>query len=292
MLDAAVIALRLLQYLTGSILFGSALFLSFIVPPGVAAQRWAMPMLASAAVTLSIAAMGGLLAQTIAMAGSVELGLSKESLQAMLEMSLGKAAVVRAIDASVAVPLLLLLSGGRPLWVLTGLLGAVAVAIFGWMGHGAASEGAGAQLHLWADIAHALLAALWIGALLGFVMLALSGADARSLRTALMRFSTVGVPLVALLAATGLVNSWFLVGPSNLRALVTTDYGRALSFKLMLFGAMLVLASLNRWRHTAAVAREGASSVALRASLITEALLAVIILALVAWFGMLEPPPS
>ena len=228
----------------------------------------------------------------IAMAGSVELGLTGESLQAMLEMSLGKAALVRAIAATAALPLLLVLPRGRPLWVLTGLLGGVAVASFAWMGHGAASEGAGAQLHLWADIAHALLAALWIGALLGFVMLVLSGADARVLHIALARFSAVGVPLVALLAATGLVNSWFLVGPDNFGTLVTTDYGRGLSLKLVVLVAMLVLASLNRWRHTAAVAKEGTSNPALRATLITEALLGVIILALVAWFGMLEPPAS
>lgn len=292
MLDAAVITLRLLQYLTGSILFGSALFLSFVLPREAAAQSWARPLLAGAALTLSLAALGGLLAQTIAMAGSVELGLTRESLQPMLEMSLGKAALVRAIAAIAALPLLLLLSWGRPLWVLMGLLGAVAVASFGWMGHGAATEGAGAQLHLWADITHALLAALWIGALAAFVMLVLSGAAVATLHVALTRFSTVGVPLVALLAATGLANSWFLVGPSNLRALLTTDYGRGLSFKLGLFVAMLVLASLNRWRHTAAVAKHGASNPALRATLITEALLGVIILALVAWFGMLEPPAN
>ena len=292
MLDAAVIALRLLQYLAGSILFGSALFLSFIVPSEGVAQRWARPLLASSAVTLSIAALGGLLAQTIAMAGSVELGLTRESLLPMLDMSLGKAALVRAAAAIAALPLLLLLQLGRPLWVLTGLLGGVAVATFAWMGHGAASEGAGAQLHLWADIAHALLAALWIGALAGFVMLVLSGAVASTLHAALTRFSGLGVPLVALLAATGLVNSWFLVGPSNLGALVTTGYGRALSLKLVLFVAMLVLASLNRWRHTAAVERNGAPTKALQASLISEALMGMILLALVAWFGMLEPPAS
>ncbi len=50
------------------------------------------------------------------------------------------------------------------------------------MGHGAASEGAGAQLHLLADVAYALLAALWIGELVSFVMLVVSGADAAAQR--------------------------------------------------------------------------------------------------------------
>lgn len=292
MIDTAVIALRLVQYVTGSILFGSALFFVYALPPARPALRWERPLLVSAAFGLALAAVLGLLAQTIALAGSVELGLTKESLQAMAGTSLGTAAIVRAAAAIAAVPLLLSLRRGTLLWGLTGLLGAVAVAGFAWMGHGAAGEGAGAQVHLFADLAHALLAALWVGALVGFVMLVLSGAEGATLHVALTRFSAVGVPLVALLTITGLANSWFLVGPRNLGALVTTGYGRLLSVKLALFAAMLLLASLNRWRHTPAVEREGASNAALRSSIMIEALFGIFILALVAWFGMLEPPMS
>jgi putative copper resistance protein D len=141
-------------------------------------------------------------------------------------------------------------------------------------------------------MAHALVAGIWIGALIGFVMLLLFGSERETLRTALSRFSAVGVPLVVLLVATGLVNSWFLVGLDNLGSLLTTDYGRLLLLKLALFAVMLVLAGLNRWRHTEAISSGGKTLAALRATMLTEALLGVFVLATVAWFGMLEPLAS
>jgi putative copper resistance protein D len=208
----------------------------------------------------------------------------------MIDTGLGKAALVRAAAAFAAVPLLLFFTPGRPVWALAGLFGAVAVASFAWMGHGAATEGAGGQLHLFADLGHALTAAAWVGALIGFVMLVLFGSERDTLHAALTRFSAVGVPLIGLLVATGLVNSWFLVGLENLGSLFTTSYGQLLLLKLALFAVMLVLASLNRWRHTPAIADEDASVATLRTSMIAEALLGILVLALVAWFGMLEPP--
>jgi putative copper resistance protein D len=289
LIDAAVIALRLLQYVAGSILLGSALFLAYGLPRGDESQRWAGPLLVSAAVTLALSALGGLAAQTIALAGSVELGMTRESLDVMIATGLGKGAIVRAVAAIVAVPLLLFMPPGRLLWIVTGSLGAIAAASFAWMGHGAATEGAGAQLHLFADMAHALLAALWIGALVGLVMLVRSRSERTTLRTALMRFSALGLPLVALLVATGLVNSWFLVGPKNLGNLPTTPYGQLLLAKLAFFAAMLVLAGVNRWRHTAAIASTGKSLAPLRATIAAEALLGILVLGAVAWFGMLEP---
>lgn len=292
MVDAAVIALRLVQYLTGSILFGSALFLVYASPRDRQAPGWAKPLLASAALVLGISAIAAFIAQTISLAGSFELGLTRDSLQAILGTGLGEAAVVRAAAALAAVPLLLLLPRGRTLWNLAGLLGFVAVASFAWMGHGASTEGTGAPLHLFADMAHALFAAMWIGALIGFVMLVLYGRDGPALHVALTRFSAVGVPLVTLLVATGLVNSWFLVGLDNLGRLLTMDYGRLLSVKLALFAAMLWFAGLNRWRHTPEVARDGTASATLRTSITGEVTLGVLVLASVAWFGMLEPPMS
>ena len=123
-------------------------------------------------------------------------------------------------------------------------------------------------------------------------MLLLFGSERETLRTALMRFSAIGVPLIVLLVATGLVNSWFLVGLDKLGGLPTTNYGRLLLLKLALFAGMLVLAGLNRWRHTAAVASSGQSRAPLRATMATEALLGILVLGAVAWFGMLEPPAS
>src|SRR4029434_11304028 len=54
----------------------------------------------------------------------------------------------------------------------------------------------------------------------------------------------VGIASVALLAATGLVNAWFLVGRPA--ALAGTLYGRLLLLKVTLFTVMLTIAAINR----------------------------------------------
>lgn len=61
--------------------------------------------------------------------------------------------------------------------------------------------------------------------------------------------------LALVLVATGLVSSRVLVGPANVGELGASPYGRLLLVKLSLFGAMLGLADLNRFRLTPAFAR-------------------------------------
>jgi len=286
-IDAAVIVLRLLQYVGGSVLFGSALFLIYALRRRVS-PGWGRPLLLGGAVTLALAALLGLVAQTIALAGSVELGLTAESLRAMLGTSLGRAALARSAAGGLATAALLVMPERTSRGAVAGVLGGLAVASFAWMGHGAASEGPGATVHLLADMIHALAAGLWIGGLVGFALLVRS-ADRSTLLGALHRFSAIGIPVVALVAASGLVNAWYMIGPHHLAGLFTTAYGRLLVLKLAAFGAMLAFAAANRWRHTEALAR-GVSKAAVRSSLTAEALLGIVVLALVAWFGMLDPP--
>jgi len=59
-------------------------------------------------------------------------------------------------------------------------------------------------------------------------------------------FPTLGFVSVATLLATGIVNSWILVG--SFRGLVGTDYGRLLLVKIALFAAMTSVAAVNRMR--------------------------------------------
>jgi copper resistance protein D len=108
----------------------------------------------------------------------------------------------------------------------------------------------------------------------------------------------VGTLVVAILVITGLINSWLLVGPANFTALGTTLYGLLLLAKLVLFAAMLGLASLNRFRLTPAFERSIAMNdhdgalMTLRVSLAVETTYVIGILALVAWLGTLAPPAS
>lgn len=308
MLEPAVIVLRLMQYAGAMVLMGSSLFFVYALPAsgdGSAAEaRWARPLLIGAGLLVAVAAIFGIGAQSSVLAGSISDGLKTETLTAVVAgMNLGKAAVVRASVAILAVFGLLFLKPGRPAWIIAALLGAIATASLAWMGHGAATEGPLGRLHLGSDVLHALAAAVWIGALTGFFgLLAVASttpATSQALHRALHGFSGIGSALVAVLVLTGLINSWVLVGPEHLSNLLTTAYGRLLSLKLIVFLAMLALAAANRFRHTPALGRVLSADLSpdlalrtLRRSVILETALGLAVLALVAWFGTLPPPSA
>jgi putative copper resistance protein D len=180
--------------------------------------------------------------------------------------------------------------------------GAVALASLAWAGHGMMDEGAIGWLHLGSDVLHLLASGMWIGALLGLVLLVARPAadEAHLLRThdALRTFAPIGTAVVGTLIVTGLVNAWRLVSPPFVPALVDTLWGRLLLAKLALFAAMLGFAWLNRFRLTPhfdsaiAAGDPRAALRALRVSLALETGCASAILAIVAWIGTLEPPMS
>jgi putative copper resistance protein D len=304
-LEPAVIFLRLAQYAGAMILFGSSLFLLYALPAGGAGSGaqlgWSRRLLVWSAAGLVAASVLGLLAQTAILAGSIREGLTTASLSAVItSMSMGPSSLVRAGAGAMALAALTTLRPGRTLWWTCAGLGAAACASFAWIGHGATTEGPPGLLHLAADILHALAAGVWIGALVVFLgLLRRPGDDLdldRVLHKALHDFSGVGTALVATLVATGLVNSWFLVGPTRLSGLWTTPYGQLLSLKLALFVGMLALAAANRFLHTPALgaALDGAPSqgpalAALRRSLLWETALSLAVLGLVAWLGTLAP---
>ncbi len=304
MLEPADIILRLLQFAGAMVLFGSSLFLIYALPQdgaGSAAELgWPRKVLAWAAGVVLAASVVGLLAHTSILAGSIREGLTSASLSAvMTTMSMGPSTVIRAGAAGLALVALARRLSRATWWLCTGL-GAVINASFAWMGHGAATEGAPGLLHLSADILHTLAAGAWIGALVGFFLLLRPRAPSvildGVLHKALHGFSGVGTGLVAVIVATGLVNSWFLVGPARMSGLWTTPYGQLLSLKLVLFVSMLALAAVNRFRLTPALGASvdggqasGPALDALRRSLLFETAVSFLVLGLVAWLGTLAP---
>lgn len=308
MLEPAVIVLRLMQYAGAMVLLGSPLFFIYALPRSGAASAaqiaWARPLLAGGGALLATAALLSLPVHASILAGSIRDGVKPETLVTLITgMDLGKAAICRAVAAGLAALLVLVLKPGRPSWGLTAALGAVAVASFAWMGHGAATEGPIAPLHLAADIVHSWAAALWLGALAVFALLLLARPGTAESVTALHRalhgFSGIGALLVATLVLTGLVNSVVLVGLDRIEGLWTTPYGRLLSLKVVLFIAMVGLAAANRYRLTPALERaleapatQGAALAALRRSVVFEAGLGLAVLILIAWFGTLPPPSA
>jgi putative copper resistance protein D len=102
-----------------------------------------------------------------------------------------------------------------------------------------------------------------------------------------------------LLVLTGLVNSWFLIGPERVASIAGNLYGQLLVAKLVLFGLMLALAASNRFRLTPTLGsalETGQPSVAamsaLRRSLLIETGLGLALIGVVAVMGTLPPPAS
>ncbi len=308
MLEPAVVLLRLMQYSGAMVLMGSSLFFVYALPTTGAASAaqtpWARKLLACGGGLLALSALLSIPGQASVLTGSMAEGLKPETMTAVVTgMDLGKAAVLRAALAVLAVILVLTLKPSRSSWMIAAVLGALATGSLAWMGHGAATEGAGGPVHLVSDILHGWAAAVWIGALAAFLLLLRTSNPTPEATSALHRalhgFSGVGTALVAVLIATGAINGWFLVGLDHLNGLWTTPYGRLLSLKLVLFMAMLGLAAANRFQLTPALGRDlgsgpgqDAALSALRRSVVIETLVGLAVLALVAWFGTLAPPAS
>ncbi len=157
-------------------------------------------------------------------------------------------------------------------------------------------------VHIGSDAAHLLAAGAWLGGLvpLGFILLGYTMTDRGpspivDVDRILLRFSSMGYVAVATLIASGLINSWFLIG--SVSNLLETLYGQILLGKLALFAAMLALAAANRfWLVPGMIeTRAGASGVPpvwlgrLRYHVLGEQFLGLMILLAVSVLGTMRP---
>jgi putative copper resistance protein D len=179
------------------------------------------------------------------------------------------------------------------------ILSAALVGTLAWAGHAAGTPGVLGAVHIGADILHLVAASAWVGALVPLAIViatAFAGAPASSAaiaRDVVLRFSTLGVATVGTLVATGVVNTWVIVG--SLYALVGTAYGRLLLLKIALFFAMLSLAAVNRVRLTPAIVEMNGTVVGaealrrIRRNTILEAAIGLVIVAIVGLLGTISP---
>ena len=168
-----------------------------------------------------------------------------------------------------------------------GLIGLVA-----FVGHAGATPGTAGDIHLASDIVHLLAAGAWLGGLPALAMLL-----ARARRTddpagrgvavhAIRRFSWLGIACVVALLASGIINSWNLLGGP--RDLVTSDYGRLVLLKIGLFVAMVGIAAANRFHFTPRLPAAGALR-ALERNSLAEIGLGLCVMLFVGALGTLSP---
>ncbi|WP_236177179.1 MULTISPECIES: copper homeostasis membrane protein CopD [Pseudomonas] len=285
------ILLRLALYVDLLLLFGLALFGLYSVD---AALRF-RPMLRGMALIGALLSVAGLVLMTRTMSGETAFAALWPHLQMMvLETDVGLAWTLRMI-ALIAVMI------SPRLWPAS-MAGAVALASLAWSGHGAMDEGSQRFWHFLSDILHLLAAGAWLGAMLALILMSrldalCSEARIRSLADSVKRFEGVGAGIVLILSVTGVANYLFIVGPTLGEVLLGT-YGILLAIKVVLFGGMLVLAALNRFHlgplleQSLRAGQHQVAANALRRSVALELVIALLIVALVAWLGTLSPEPG
>ena len=280
MLDAGLIVSRFIHFTAVLALFGGALFPIYVGREAGPPKRWLM-LCAAIAVTGGI----GWFAFTAAAMSGDAAGLVDPQVWI---------SVIRATDFGplwlarlgllMIIPLLAWLAPKRDV-TLAQLCGVVLITLAG-AGHARFNQGLAGDLHITADAAHLLAAGAWLGGLwpLGRV-LTRTDIDPGPV---LKRFSGMGYLAVATLLASGLANSWFLVG--TVQGLVTTPYGRLVLTKTAIFAAMVALAAGNRfWIMPRLSVEDGRPLRHLRGHVLAEQVLGVLTVAVVSYLGTIQP---
>jgi copper transport protein len=241
-----------------ALLIGGAVFAAAISPRARASRR-ARAIVGVGWVVTLLASIVGLLIYGPYVSG---LGLGEMFSTSLLGDTLGERFgqiwLLRIVVLLVAVPLLAVLfrrsdpdpdpdaaPARLPAWWLP--VGAVAAIVLaatpGLAGH--AVSGDWVRVAVVADTLHVLAMAVWLGGIVVLAAVTLrSSATVEQLREAVPRFSRVALGCIAVLVATGAFQTWRQVG--SLDALRSTDYGRILMVKLVLFAAIVVFAAFSR----------------------------------------------
>lgn len=260
--------------LTVALVFGigGAVFLAFVTDTAGAAPRCVAVCFTAATLPMALLAAG--------LQGADILGLPAMSLASAAPWrAVATAPFARTAVLAVLAAVMALVGMKR------GTKTPVFLAALGWM-LAALSFAASGHATNWlkgvAVTLHALAMIFWIGALPGLA-LALSRGDAT---TVLRRFSALALPLVVLLIGSGVV---LILTEANSLSAFGTAWGQLLLAKLVLVGAMIALAVVNRHFLTPALAA-GGSPKPLHRSIRAELALGLIVLALASGFRLTGLP--
>lgn len=264
-------------------------------------ERMSRLILSAAALVALLSGLAWFFSTVANMSGTFADALNRETLSSVLwDTDFGRVWAMR-------LPLMLLvlmatsLRGvstlSRRLIAFLTILAAMLLASLAGVGHTQVDNGVSSVVHVTSDAVHLLAGGAWLGGLLPLLLfLAPDRGESISRDEAVLvlsRFSGMGYGAVAVLLASGSVNSWFLVG--SLSHLIDTTYGQLLSLKLALLGIMLTLAASNRFWLVPAIARSTTANgtgnflVKLRRHVLAEQMLGLVVVGIVSLLGMLSP---
>lgn len=247
-----LVLVRFVHYGASLVLFGLALFPLYAYPP--VGSRDAGSRALAVLLSVSLLVLISSILWFIGVATSMtEAPISGETARFILgETSFGAISLLRlgAAIATAGVVALLLRGPSNALELLLVASCAILLGSLAGVGHTQIEDGQARAVHIASDAVHLLGAGAWLGGLVGLLdIIVTSRADSKNAAErqaceAALRFSRMGYIAVALLVASGLLNSWFLVG--SFTNLLTTTYGWLLLLKLFLFAGMVGFAGLNR----------------------------------------------
>lgn len=299
-----LIGMRFVQYTAVMILFGSSLFPYYALPAGSANHEFRRDVarfIQSTALLALIAALFSALAwlasEAVLMSGEESAWRDSNVILTVLnDTQFGRTWRWRLLFMSaLAIFYAWRVINRRDPLIWPALVSGIVLTIsLSAVGHGAARTGYQALLHEGNQGIHMLAAAIWVGGLLSLSYAtrpAYCSASSRSqLAHALKRFSGVGFMAVVLIVASGVLNSWFLVG--SMDALLHRPYGKVLMIKLSFFLCMIALALFNRLSVMPRFARDPRDVEPPRLlfwSVAVEQVFAVLVVASVSVLGTLPP---
>ncbi|MGV9497338.1 copper resistance protein CopC [Streptomyces sp. NPDC003642] len=242
---------RYLAYLAAALLVGTAAFVSLCRPDGTAPLR--RPLVVAWWTLLGATAVLLLLRAPYESGAGPLAAFDTAALDRTLSSRPGRALLARLVILLLIAAFLVRLSRGRdhhrPAVRASGTALAVALALT-WAVAEHASAGIQVPLAMASSVLHLLATGVWLGGLVA-LLLTLRRASVDGLSEVVPRFSRVAFTSVAVLAVTGLYQSWRGLG--SLSALTGTSYGRLLLAKLAAV-SLLLLAAGHARRWTARIA--------------------------------------
>lgn len=290
--DAALAGCRFLHFASAMLLWGAFAFLRTLVPADLAASigrrlRW-LWIVAAAIAVATIAAALPLEAAMISDGWSD--AFDPATLQAVLfETTVGHAWLGQAF--AVLLLLAAFVAPGRMRMGAVALAAGLATASAALTGHAVMQAGWEGIAHRLNDACHILAGGAWLGALVPLILVLRAFDRPESRRragTALRKFSFAGHFAVSVVLVSGVVNTMLVLGrwPTQW----SSPYQAMLAAKIMLVAVMTGLAIVNRYHFVPRLADHHDEGMrAIRLVTIAEILLGVVVVGLVAVFGMLEP---